>query len=363
MAETLLNRARLNNAPQNQPFSKANTQSQILADGVVATAPLVALAYSYALLTFEGNSTHAGNNITIACGGYSITVTLDADGYGELSLLPFIRNAVLASQVLDNPLYTEEGAENVDNGFRGYIDITMTETNQSPMAMRVYYIFGNYAPKGEMVTDLYFDYDANGETWCNVDDAANYTASGVPTAFETNWFNINEIVESVPTGDFVMPLMVAWYYGGDDIQFNTINYHFRYDCRVDNVIKVRWLDTDGNINTRKFGISAQSHGASTSSTWQRPHAIKEIVDGYDRGKDEWATLTPKESITIGDDCIPMTHYNWLKGLASSAIIEAYMGGVWVRCNRGDITFECDPRKAQFSASLTLTLPTDDVQQF
>jgi hypothetical protein len=290
-------------------------------------------------------------------------VTLDTNGKASLSLLPFIREAVLDNGTLDNPLYCDSTAEVQDNGFRGYIDVSMTEEGQNAMVMRVYYIYGNYAPKGQMVTDLYFDYDANGETWVNVDDAANYTAAGVPNSFEGNWCDINKVVESEPTGDFAMPLLVAWYYGKDDIQFANINYHFRYDCREDNVLKVRWLDTDGNINTRKFTIAAHSHGVASSGTWQRSHNVKEIVDGYDRGNDEWNELTASESITIGDDGIPVTHYNWLKTLGSSACVEALIGDVWTRVNLGDATIECDPRKSVFTATITLVLPTDDVQQF
>ena len=363
MSETLLNRARLANSPQSEPFSKANSQSQILASNVVANAPLVALAYSYAVLEFEGNSTHAGNKIAVACNGHTITVTLNNDGEAQLSLQPFIREAVLLNGTLDNPLYCDDTATTQDNGYRGYIDVTITETNQTPTTMRIYYIFGNYAPKGELVTDLYFDYDADGETWVNVDDATNYTASGVPNGFEGNWCDINKIVESEPSGDFVMPLLVAWYYGKDDIQFSTINYHFHYDCRIDNVLKVRWLDNNGNINTRKFTIGSRTHGASVGSTWQRPHNDKEIILGYDRGKDQWNEYTPTETITIGDDCIPIAQYNWLKSIASSAVVEALMDGVWVRCNINGASIECTPKKEQFSATLTLVLPTDDVQQF
>lgn len=363
MSETLLNRARLNDVPQGQPFSAPNSQSQILLSGVVASAPLVALAYSYAVLEFEGNATHSGNKITVECGDNSITIALDRWGQAELSLVPFIRADIEQHNILDNPLYCDESAETQDNGFRGYIDVSITEDGREPVAMRIYYIFGNYAPKGEMVTDLYFDYDANGETWVNVDDATNYDASGNPTAFEGNWCDINKIVESEPSGDFVMPLLVAWYYGKDDIQFANINYHFRYDCRVDNVMKVRWLDKNGNINVRKFVVAGKSHGASSSGSWTRPHNVKEIVDGYDFGKDEWHNLSANENLTLGDDNIPTTHYNWLKTLASSACVEVLLDGAWTRCNLGDVTIECDPRKATFSATLSLILPTDDVQQF
>ena len=90
MAEYAFNRARLATAPMALPFSIPNTQTQILGSGVVATAPLVALAYSYAVLEFEGNSTHSGNKIVVACGDYSMTITLDSEGTAQFSLLAFI---------------------------------------------------------------------------------------------------------------------------------------------------------------------------------------------------------------------------------------------------------------------------------
>ena len=120
---------------------------------------------------------------------------------------------------------------------------------------------------------------------------------------------------------------------------------------------------NGNINTRKFVVGGRSHGASTGSTWQRYHTYKEIVDGYDRGRDEWAEMTAAETLTVGDDSIPMTHYNWLKSLASTACADVFVDGAWTRCNINGATIECDPRKATFSVSLTLAMPTDDVQQF
>lgn len=362
MAESL-NRARLATSPMNVPYNVANQQSQILLSGVVASAPLVALAYSFAVVEFEGNATHAGNNINVAVGDDSVTIVLDRYGYAELSLLPFIRKAVLENDALENPLYCDSEAIFQQNNFRGGIDVVITEDGQAPIAMHVDYIFGNYAPKGELVTDVYMDYDANGETWVNVDSATNYNANGLPVDFEDNWCDINKIVDEEPSGDFVMPLDVAWYYGKDDIVFSTVNYHFRYDCRSDRVLKVRWLDQNGNINTRKFTLAGRAHGGSTSSSWRIPHNVKEISLGYDRGRDEWADITATESVTIGDDSIPIAQYDWLKTIASSAAVDAYIGGVWVRTNVSNTAVECDPRKAIFSITLTLSLPADDVQQF
>ena len=363
MAEVQINRARLAVSPMAMPYTVANLQTQILADGVVASAPLVALAYSFAVLSFEGNATHAGNTIAVECGGQSITITLDSDGTATMSLLPFIRAMILGAIVLDNPLYCDEGATFQQNNFRGYIDVSITETGQLPMTLRIHYIFGNYSPKGEEVADLWMDYDPNGSTWVNVDAAANYDANGVPVNFEDNWCKVNDIIEDDPGGDFVLPLEVAWYYGKDDIVFNTINYHFHYDCRVANMLKLRWLDTNGNINTKKFTLAGRSHGGATTNTWQRPHPVKEISLGYDCGLDEWSNITANETITIGDDALPIQQYDWLKTLASSAVVEAFMGNVWVRVNVADASMQCDPRKASFSVTLTLKMPTDDVQQF
>lgn len=362
MSESL-NRARLYNAPMTIPFEVDNEQSQILLSGVIASAPLVALAYSYAILTFESNALHAGEKISVACGGHSLDITLDEWGKAEVSLVPFIRNDVQTKGVLDNPLYCDDEAVTQQNDFRGAIDVEITEDGQDPITMSIKYIFGNYAPKGEPVTDVWMDYDANGETWVNIDTASNYTSAGLPNNFEYNWCDVNKIVEDVPSGDFVMPIDSAWFYGKDAILFSTINYHFRYDCRSRNVIKVRWLDANGNINTKKFALAGKSHGASVSNSWQRPHNIKEIVLGYDRGKDEWADIKANETITIGDESLPIKQFDWLKTLASSAVVEVFMNGAWTRCNIGDASMECDPRKAIFSTTLTLIVPTDDVQQF
>ena len=74
-------------------------------------------------------------------------------------------------------------------------------------------------------------------------------------------------------------------------------------------------------------------------------------------------MTANEVLTLGDDVIPSTHYVWLKTIASTPTVEALIGGAWTRCNIADVTVDCDPRKAHFSLSFTLSLPTDDVQQF
>ena len=65
-------------APMAIPTEVANAQSATLANGVVVTAPVVACAYSWALLMFNGSSANAGAKITINYESVSITVTLGA---------------------------------------------------------------------------------------------------------------------------------------------------------------------------------------------------------------------------------------------------------------------------------------------
>lgn len=349
-----LNRARL--LHDTLPYTITNTQTFTLASGAVVSVPMVALAYSYAMLRIEGGTPNT--KVSITCNGIAVTLTLNADGDGAMSLTPFIRAAIQGNGTLANPLYTSGIRQG--NGFRGSMVVIVTEPEELPLAVSVSYILGNYAPKGERVTDLYFDYDANGESWASYDDAANYNA-GTPIAFDENWCDMSELVAEEPTGDFDMVLPTAWFYGSK-IHFSEVTYHFRYDCRTEGMAKVRWLDTNGNLNERKFVIAGKQHGASTSATWHTPHDEKSINLGYYAGRDQWRERSASEVMVVGDDCIPITHFDWLKTIASAPVAEVFLDGVWVKCEIADMTTECDPRKSLFSITLNLVLPTDDVQQ-
>lgn len=350
-------------APMAIPTEVANAQSATLANGVAVIAPVVACAYSWALLMFNGSSANSGAKITINYESVSITVTLDNAGRGIVSLVPFIRESVLAHGALDNPLYCPDGEGQISNPYREVIRITMAEGDDAPTSMDISYIFGNYTPTNDIKRDIYRDYDPDGDTWCSIDAASNYLASGAPENFYLNWCNVNEILTAEPTNDFKIEVDCAWFKGLDDTLFDTFTFHFRYDCRRDNIVKLRWLDNNGNINTRKFVTAGRNYGASTSATWQRPQPLKLIMDDYNRGRDQWAAMTATETLTAGDDNIPMTHYDWVKTVASAPAVEAYLHGAWTRVNVGEVSLECDPRKSVFAITLTLSLPTDEVQQF
>lgn len=346
--------------------NKANTQTASLSGGITITAPMVALAYSYAVLQFRGSSSNNGQTIAVTCNGNTINITLNHYGNADVSLVPFIRKALQSASVQNEPLASPHNVAYGANKYRGSLSVSIV--GASSITMVIYYIFGNYAMQGKTKRDIYLDYHPDGETWCNADLASHYDSVGRPGAdFANNWANANFIVGSTPTRDFDMPLDVAWFYGNYDVRFRRFTYHFRYDCRVANIMRVRWLDQNGNINVRKFVVGGRSHGGASGDAWQRPHTYKNFVahsyNSYDRGKDQWANITANETITLGDDAIPMTHFDWLKTLTSSAAVEVFKGNAWVRVNFGDASVECDPRKQTFSMSLTLILPTDDVQQF
>ncbi len=358
MAETRINTT-IADAPMVIPTSVANIQSAVMASGVAVVAPVVALAYSYAVLMFNGDNTNAGTKITVSDGTHSMTVTLDANGAAVVSILPLIRAGVMGSNTLNNPL----DCSGAGNNYRGTLHLTLTEGEDAPTELDVRYIFGNYAPKVAAVTDIYRDYDPDGETWCSVDAASNYDIDGAPVDFNKNWVNINEILANEPDGDFYIEVDSADFNGIEEYTFSTVHYHFRNDCRRDNIVKLRWLDTDGNINTRKFVVAGRHYGAAASSTWQLPQPLKLIVDDYKRGRDQWGNISASETLSIGDDNIPIAHYDWVKTLASAPAVDAFLGGLWTRVNINEATMECDPRRPIFSVSLTLALPTDDVQQF
>ncbi len=349
-----MNRARL--LLESLPYSLTNSQTMVLESGAVVTLPMVAVAYSHAMLRVDSGQANA--KLTITCNGVSVVLTLDDDGNGSLSLTPFIRSAVYGNHTLNNPLLTSGSVCN--NGWRGSMVVIITEAGEIPKAVSVSYIFGNYSPRGERVTDLYFDYDPNGETWVNFDNVDNYQG-GQPTNFTANWCNINDILEDEPSGDFTITLPTAWYYG-NEIWMTGVNYHFRYDCRSERVLKVRWLDTNGNINERKFTKAATQHSASSASVWHIPHDEKAISDGYYFGRDEWRNRQSSDVIVVGDDCIPITHFDWLKTIVSAPVAEVFVDGIWVKCDIADTNIECDHRKQIFSITLNLVMPTDDIQQ-
>ena len=334
-----------------------NTQTDKLPSGANIEWPLVAIASTYAMLRVTGAT--AGTAITLASGGKSVTITTDANGAANVSLLPFIRAAVFAAGALANPFAFDDTDPDAANMMRGRLWLRITDDSQDPFDILVPYIFGAADPRQE-VTDVWWDYDPNDENWGSY-ESVNQWVNGQPTHFDVNLVNMAQIVGNT-TLDFSTPLDSVNYYG-DKVVFSSVTYHFRFDRRTQNVMRLRWLDSFGNINERKFTTAGVSATAGMGDAWAHPHDTN-VVDrwGYYRGRDQWATIEQSDTITIGDDALPIEMYDSLKTIASAPFVAAKIGGIWQKVVAA-ATFEADPRKTTFSATITLTVPSPTIQEF
>lgn len=341
---------------------KTNQQYTGNADGVNISAPLVAVANSLAALTITGGDAQAGATAIVTDGTHTLRVTLDNDGAAVVSLLPFIRAAVASR--MDFPLLY--GSRSLaESTMRSSLTVTVTVGDTDAVALTIYTLYGDCPPR-ERVTDIYRDYDAGGDTVVGADLVSNYDVSHAPTErFIDSNIVLNKYLQPQPTEDVTIDLDVASFYG-EQIVFSTVRYHLRYDCREEGVVRLRWLDALGALNTRKFTIGGRSTSAATAQSYRRPHDYKRVTrynQAYYFGRDEWAVIDTAETLTIGDDAIPTEQFSWLQSLATSAAVEMLVGDVWTRVNIADASVECDPRRATFSATFSLIVPTFETQQF
>ena len=342
-----------------------NIQGRIMDNGVKVRLPLVAVAYSWSMLTFESDERHAGEVHHVSCNGKSVQVTLDGNGHGEVSLLPFIRDAVQASGAQDAPLAFDMETLRSTNPMRGQMAIAISQPNSTDTEQiyNVYFVFGDYGVTRP--TDIYIDYMDDLATFVGIDNAVDSNATTMlpldARSFTNNWYNLNKL-DIQPMGDVILSYTAMWF--GAKIVRASMRYHLRYDCRRHNVYKVRWLDQYGNVTVRQFTVGGESRSGAIQDAYQRPHGTAKTVNGdYWHGKDEWAEVAPARTMTFGDDAIPIAFYEWVSGLASSPCVDVYMDGLWQRCNIGGFSIDRDPRKATFDVSFTLAMPTHDVQQF
>lgn len=332
-----------------------NKDSTSLASGTLVTYPIIAVG-SFCVVTLEGSSLLAGEVRNITIGTNTIKVVLDSNGKGEFSLLPFMRVDALANNIQRRPC--------ASNQWRGQLTMTISEPDSSDVekTIDVFYILGDCPPQKAMTTDVWRTYNVDSLDFnmVAVDWATHYT-SGVPNSlvlFKANWDNASGWV-SPPTTDKVVTFNVIQVCA-DKIYEGSLNYHFTADSRTEDVVQVRWIDADGNISSRKFTKGGESYGGGVSSSYKRPHSTKVLVlNSYDYGDDEWQNFTPQRTLTIGDDAITAGQWDWLCSLATSRSVEIYEDGIWKRCSISSNSMERDPRKAVFSFSLTLVLPTAD----
>ncbi len=324
--------------------------------------PLIALATSWAVL--EISNATAGSSYSVTCNGFTIKITIDTNGKAKMSLYPFISNAVSSS--LDNPLPTNGASTTALNKWRGVLSLSVTD-GTATTAVDVPYIYGSANPT-ELEKDRYLDLIANGTlgTWASLDLASWYNTSGVITSPQ-DWlncnFNLNSYISPQPSNDTTITRAVAMFCGGN-IVLDDQTLHLHYDCRVNNMVRVKWLDAKGYINTRQFTFASDSRGGATSASYNRPQWSRAKDGDYWRGADKWSQRTATRKITIGDDGIDAERFSWLVSLVQSSCVEVWLNGVWQRCNIADSELSHDPRKYSFSVTLTLELaPTYELQQF
>lgn len=361
-------------------WTKSNQTSETLTNGVTVYVPIVALAYSYAVMFFRGSALNAGKQHKIICGDISLWVTLDEYGRAEVSLLPFIRQDVLDNDAMADPLaFRSAGFTNAPNKLRGQLTIDVLKEGETTagdndenidVTLQPFYIFGDYSPLTPK-TDYWRTYDSDHSTPMNYDAETIYdSATGVPTSladFMSNWQRVKDVKGGrTPNESFTMVKAVCCYNGGT-MRTQNVTWHYYFDCREDNVLAVRWLDHEGNINQRKFTIGARSQSGAIGQTWNVPHTTKVITsslnDAYWHGADQWQQVTPQATITLGDDAIPIEQYDWLVDLATTVAVQVRIDDVWQRCNITGASVEADPRKKTFNISFSLTVPTYEAQQF
>lgn len=332
-----------------------NYTTATLSSGITIEHPKIAVL-SYCTLSINGGASHSGERRTITCGGKSITFYLDGNGAAVVSLLPFMRNDMAARKVQDEPIGT-------GCNWRGLLSVAVSLGNlaSTETTLSIYYIYGDCPPMVTPPSVEWLTYNAGGleYSYANIDWASHYT-DGVPNdlaALRGVWNNITSLLH--PTGDTAATFSVLRVCGRESYEYDlTIN--FAYDCRVDGVVLVRWLDCDGGIHTRKLTLASEAMSGSASSRYTRHHDYQEIVNGYNRGSDEWVDITAQRTITIGDNCIPANQWPELKTLPISNCIEVYMDGAWVRCNIANTSTERDAKKPIISVTVTLNLPAPNV---
>lgn len=350
-----------------------NSRTINLASGAKCVVPKVALATSWAVL--EITNATAGANYTVTCNGQAIKITIGTTGKAKMSLQPFMRDAATISQEL--PLPTDGGSRTAVNKWRGILTLVVSLGAQST-TIQVPAIYGGANPNIQ-VADRWIDYIDNEEllgTWVTLDLAEWYNDDGtLNMGYQGDWlrnnFNLNEYLDNPPTGDSVEQFEVAMFNRGR-ISFAPLDIHLRYQCRSENIMQVKWLDAEGNINTRLFTYAGVNEGASTDDSYNRFHWTKEklvVGDGYWAGADRWSQRKATKQITLGDDNIPNNQFSWLVSLVQSSCVEVWAetshgAKIWQRCNIVDTAIERDPRKDTFSVTLAFELtPVYEPQQF
>lgn len=349
-----------------------NKRTINLNGGASCIVPKVALATSWAVLTITNAS--AGDSYTITSAGQSVRLTIATDGTAKMSLYPFMSQAITSA--LECPLPTDSSSSKMENKWRGVLSLTIAVGSYTT-SVDVPFIYGGADPNNQ-VTEQWRDYVSEDYlgTWITLDLAEWFNSDGTLksnyiTEWQNNNFNLNNWLDTPPTGDTTERFEVAMYNRGR-ITFSVLQLHLHYDCRLENTMLVKWLDGEGGINVRRFTFAGLTEGGATASTYNRFHWSKEkklVGDNYWAGLDKWAQRTATKQITLGDDNIDSKQFSWIASLVQSGCVEVFAethrgSEIWQRCNIVDSAIERDPRKDLFSVTLTFELaPIYEPQKF
>lgn len=347
-----------------------NIRTMTLTDGATVTLPKVALATSWATLTISG--ANPGDTYNVTSGDGFVKLSINADGEARMSLAPFIELYLSGSD--GDMTETDSTQRLARNYFRGFLIVVILH-DTSRDQLTVPFVYGGANPLASP-NRRYFDYIANGQgTWLTMDLASNYDDDGnVLSSAEQSWLNANYNANIYSPNDndkFRWTMTLATFEGGR-IRFKRQIINFTRDCRQKDVMQVKWIDGEGQINTRLLTYAGIVEGSETQSSYTRHHWERNaslVGNGYWHGADAWEKRKATKQITLGDDNIPMEKYSWLASLVQSPSIDVWadMGDdnyTWQRANIVDSTIEADPRKTTFSLTVTLALdPTFPTQQF
>ena len=313
---------------------------------------------SYCNLHFQNCAVNSKRTITV--GTSSVTITIGSNGTADVSLMPFMRADMQSRAVQNSPFTTS---------WRGQLSVVISNADADTVAatLSIYYIYGFCHAAKAMDGDIWVTFNsADGDYNILAVDLESHYTSGTPNSLSSFKDISSDPAEwsNPPAENSVYPMAVQQV-AASQIYTGTKNYHFTLDCRTEDIVQLRWIDGNGYPSTRKFAWGGENVGASLSDTYRILHNDHAFINNntYDFGKDEWATITPQRTLTVGDDSIPMNQWEWVKSLISSQCVEMFEGGVWRRVNISSPAMERDPRKGVFSVNITLTLFADSAQQF
>lgn len=313
---------------------------------------------SYCNLHFQNCAVNSKRTITV--GTSSVTITIASNGTADVSLMPFMRADMQSRAVQNSPFTTS---------WRGQLSVVISNADADTVAatLTIYYIYGFCHAAKAMDGDIWVTFNsADGDYNILAVDLESHYTSGVPNSLSAFRDISSDPADwSHPPTENSVYQMAVQQVASSQIFTATKNYHFALDCRTENMVQLRWIDGDGYPNTRKFAYGSDVFAATRSDAYQRPHLDHTFINNltYDYGRDEWATIDPQRTITIGDDAIPQNQWSWLKGLVVSQCVEMLEGGVWRRVNITTSSMERNPRKDTFNMSVTLSVYANESQKF